>query len=304
MEIHRKHFCKAIGQPHLATDRRFADVCDSNAKNRVSRPVRRASLGRLQSAMGARGMSQLKGKVALVTGASRGIATAERLAADGCAVVVNYARSASEAEATVAAIRAQGGMASAVQADMGAIGDIERLFASTLAQFGRLDVLVANAGACTFKPLIETTEEDFDHMFAVNAKGVYFCLREAARHMVDGGRIVCVSTIGTVMNMPGGSCYFGTKGAIEQFCRVFAREVAPRGITVNLVSPGFVETSMLKGLLADVDPTVPDELLAMTPLSRFGRPEDIAGAIAFLAGPGAEWMTRQNLAVDGGIVGR
>lgn len=251
-------------------------------------------------------MSQLKGKVALVTGASRGIgrATAERLAADGCAVVVNYARSASEAEATVAAIRAQGGMASAVQADMGAIGDIERLFASTLAQFGRLDVLVANAGACTFKPLIETTEEDFDHMFAVNAKGVYFCLREAARHMVDGGRIVCVSTIGTVMNMPGGSCYFGTKGAIEQFCRVFAREVAPRGITVNLVSPGFVETSMLKGLLADVDPTVPDELLAMTPLSRFGRPEDIAGAIAFLAGPGAEWMTRQNLAVDGGIVGR
>lgn len=248
----------------------------------------------------------LKGKVALVTGASRGIgrAAAERLAADGCAVVVNYARSESEAEATVAAIRERGGTASAVQADMAAIGDIERLFASTLAEFGRLDVLVANAGACAFKPLVETTEEDFDRMFAVNAKGVYFCLREAARHMGEGSRIICVSTIGTVMNMPGGSCYFGTKGAVEQFCRVFGREVAPRGITVNLVSPGFVETAMLNGLLADVDPKVRDELLAMTPLSRFGRPEDIAGAIAFLAGPGADWMTRQNLAVDGGIVGR
>ena len=104
--------------------------------------------------------------------------------------------------------------------------------------------------------------------------------------------------------MPGGSCYFGTKGAVEQFCRVFAREVARRNITVNLVSPGFIETEMLRGLLADVDPNVPQELVDMTPLSRFGKPEDIAGTIAFLAGPEAAWMTRQNLAVDGGIVGR
>lgn len=251
-------------------------------------------------------MSHLEARVALVTGASRGIgrAAAERLAAEGCEVLVNYARSACEAEATVAAIRERGGTATAMQADMGVVEDVERLFADTLAEFGRLDILVANAGTCTFKPLIDTSEEDFDHMFAVNAKGVYFCLREAARHMSDGGRIICVSTIGTVMNMPGGSCYFGTKGAVEQFCRVFAREVAPRRITVNLVSPGFVETEMLKGLLADVDSKVPQELIAMTPLSRFGRPEDIAGAIAFLAGPGGEWMTRQNLAIDGGIVGR
>lgn len=106
------------------------------------------------------------------------------------------------------------------------------------------------------------------------------------------------------MNMPGGSCYFGTKGAVEQFCRVFGREVVPRGITVSVVSPGFVETTMLQGLLADVGPGVPGELLALTPVSRFARPADIAWAIAFLAGPEADWMTRQNLAVDGGIVGR
>lgn len=139
-------------------------------------------------------MGPLIDKVALVTGASRGIgqAAAERLAADGCAVVVNYARSEREADATVAAIRERGGTACAVQADMGEVKDIERLFARTLSEFGRLDVLVANAGACTFKPLVDTTEADYDRMFAVNAKGVYFCLREAARHMGDGGRIICV----------------------------------------------------------------------------------------------------------------
>ncbi len=187
---------------------------------------------------------------------------------------------------------------------MADVADIERLFTETLEQFGQLDILVANAGTCSFMPLVKTTEEDFDRMFAVNAKGVFFCLREAARHMAANGRIVCISTIGTIMNMPGGACYFGTKGAVEQFCRTFAREVAPRGITVNLVSPGFIETTMLRGLLADVDPSVADELVAMTPLARFGSPEDIAGSIAFLAGPGATWMPGQNLAVDGGIVGR
>ena len=251
-------------------------------------------------------MGKSSGRVAIVTGASRGIgrAAAERLADNGCTVVVNYATSAEEAEAVVAAILKKGGTAAAIQADMGVVADIERLFAQTKDHFGQLDILVANAGTCTFKPLAKTTEEDFDRQFSVNAKGVYFCLREAERHMEDGGRIICVSTIGTVMNMPGGSCYFGTKGAVEQFCRVFAREVAKRHITVNLVSPGFIETEMLRGLLADVDPAVPKELVDMTPLARFGTPEDIAGAIAFLAGPEAAWMTRQNLAVDGGIVGR
>ena len=251
-------------------------------------------------------MGKLSDRVAIVTGASRGIgrAAAERLAANGCTVVVNYATSAEEAESVAAAIMDNGGTATAIRADMGKVADIERLFAQTKDRFGRLDVLVANAGNCTFKPLAKTTEEDFERMFSVNAKGVFFCLREAERHMEDGGRIICISTIGTVMNMPGGSCYFGTKGAVEQFCRVFAREVARRNITVNLVSPGFIETEMLRGLLADVDPNVPQELVDMTPLSRFGKPEDIAGAIAFLAGPEAAWMTRQNLAVDGGIVGR
>lgn len=251
-------------------------------------------------------MGKAGNKVAIVTGASRGIgrAAAERLADSGCTVVVNYATSADEAAAVVDTITDKGGRATAIQADMGQVADIVRLFAQTRERFGRLDILVANAGTCSFMPLARTTEEDFERMFSVNAKGVFFCLREAERHMEDGGRIICLSTIGTVMNMPGGSCYFGTKGAVEQFCRVFAREVADRNITVNLVSPGFIETEMLRGLLADVDPGVPGELVDMTPLSRFGAPDDIAGVITFLTSPEAAWITRQNIAVDGGIVGR
>ena len=223
-------------------------------------------------------MGKVSGRVAIVTGASRGIgqAAAERFADHGCIVVVNYANSAEEAEAVVAAIMDKGGTATAIQADMAKVADIERLFAQTIDRFGKIDVLVANAGNCTFKPLARTTEEDFERMFSVNAKGVFFCLREAERHMEDGGRIICVSTIGTVMNMPGGSCYFGTKGAVEQFCRVFAREVARRNITVNLVSPGFIEIEMLRGLLADVDPKVADVRPLTTRLLHGPRPSRAA----------------------------
>lgn len=251
-------------------------------------------------------MGDLDGKIAIVTGASRGIgrATAERLATAGATVVVNYGTSEADARAVVEGIRERGGTAVAIQADIAKPPDIRRLFEQTLAQFDRLDVLVANAGYAVFKPLLQTTEEDFDRIYALNAKGTYFCLQEALRRMADGGRIVCISTIGTLLNLPGGSCYFGSKAAVEQFCRVAAKEVARRGITVNVVSPGFVETQMLTDLLADLDPDVPAQLHAMTPLTRFGRPDDIAEAVMFLVGPGASWITRQNVAVDGGIVSR
>ncbi|MGH7194612.1 MAG: SDR family oxidoreductase, partial [Candidatus Saccharimonadales bacterium] len=226
----------------------------------------------------------LNGKVAIVTGASRGIgrATAERLASDGAAVVINYATSAEEADGVVRAIEAQGGKALAVQADIAQMNDIRRLFRETIEHLGRLDILVANAGYAFFKPMAETTEEDFDRTYALNVKGTYFCLQETLNHMAGGGRIVCVSTIGTVLNLSGGTCYFGSKGAVEQFCRVLAKEVAPRGITVNVVSPGFIETKMLNELLAKMDPGVSRDLIETTPLHRFGQPEEVAEVIAFL----------------------
>ena len=246
---------------------------------------------------------KLTGKIALVTGASRGIgrATAERLARDGAMVVVNYATSADEAAAVVHEIERHGGKALAIQADIAKLADIKRLFRESIERCGQLDIFVANAGYSCFKPLADITEEDFDLTFAVNAKGTFFCLQEALHHLSDGGRIICLSTIGTVLNVPGGTCYFGSKAAVEQFCRTLAKEVAPRGITVNLVSPGFTETRMLT---ATMDADAHQQLIGMTPLQRFGQPADIADVISFLASDEARWVTRQNLAVDGGIISR
>ncbi len=250
-------------------------------------------------------MADLHGKVAVVTGASRGIGRAivMRLAADGARVVVNYAEQHDAAQATVQDITDAGGQAVAVQADVVSRVAIRQLFDTTLHHYGRLDILVANAGFAVFKPLADITEEDFDATFAVNARGTFFCMQEALRHLADGGRIVCISTIGTLLNMPGGACYFGAKAAVEQFCRVAAREVAARGITINVVSPGFTDTDMLRATLAGA-PEAGAELIAMTPLARLGESRDIAAVVAFLVGPDAAWMTRQNLAVDGGIVSR
>lgn len=248
-------------------------------------------------------MPTLDGKVAIVTGASRGIgrATAERLARDGAQVVVNYAHSAAEARAVVDGITSAGGLALSLQADVSEPAESRRLVEATVAHCGRLDIFVANAGRAIFKPLAEIDEAEFDRVFSLNARGTFFCLQAAARRLADGGRIVCLSTIGTVLNVAGGTCYFGSKAAVEQFCRVLAREVAPRGITVNLVSPGFTATRMLDELLgADALPPVLD----MTPFGRLGEAAEIADVIAFLAGDGARWMTRQNIAVDGGIVAR
>jgi 3-oxoacyl-[acyl-carrier protein] reductase len=244
----------------------------------------------------------LSGDVALITGASRGIgrAVAERLARDGAAVVVNYVKNQVAAQEVVDTIEAAGGMAFAIQADMENLDDIRQMMRATVDRFGKLDILVANAGYSDFKSFSDTTEADFDQTFAVNAKGTFFCLQEALRHMADGGRIVCVSTIGTVLNLAGGACYFGSKAAVEQYCRVLAKEVADRGIRVNAISPGFVETEMLHETMDDDSAPLVD----MTPMGRLGQPDDIARAVAFLVGPDAGWVTRQNLSVDGGIISR
>lgn len=251
-------------------------------------------------------MTKLHGKVALVTGASRGIgrAIALRLAQDGASVVVNYAHNHDAARTTVDAIIEAGGQALAVQADIASRAAIRHLFDTALRHYGQLDILVANAGYAVFKPLADISEEDFDATYAINARGTFFCMQEALRHLADGGRIVCISTIGTLLNMPGGACYFGAKAAVEQFCRVAAREVAARNITINAVSPGFIDTDMLRSVLAEGEPDGAAQLISMTPLARLGEGRDIAAAVAFLVGPDAAWMTRQNLAVDGGIVSR
>ncbi|MGH7206499.1 MAG: SDR family NAD(P)-dependent oxidoreductase, partial [Nitrospiraceae bacterium] len=176
-------------------------------------------------------MALLTGKVAIVTGASNGIgrAIAERLAQEGATVVVNYGKSADKAKAVVAGIESKGGKAVAIQADMSRVADARRLVRETVLRFGRLDILVNNAGMVIFKPLLETTEQEFDQIFALNAKGSYFAMQEAAKVIEDGGRIVNISTDGTHMGFAGVTAYLGTKGALEQFTKGLAHELAPKG---------------------------------------------------------------------------
>ena len=244
-------------------------------------------------------MTSLTGKVAIVTGASRGIgrAIAQRLAKDGASLVINYGRSADEAKELVSTIEADGGQALAVQADISQVADIRRLFQETLARFGKLDILINNAGVAIYKPLAEATEEDFDSTFALNAKGTFFALQEAVRHIADNGRIVSISTGGTVLGSAGGSFYSGSKAAVEQFTKALAKEIGDRGITVNVVSPGFTDTEMLAK-----NPQFKEMGAKMSPLGRLGQPEDIADVVAFLVSEKGRWITGQNIEAGGGVV--
>ncbi|HET9549169.1 MAG TPA: SDR family NAD(P)-dependent oxidoreductase, partial [Candidatus Binatia bacterium] len=189
----------------------------------------------------------LDGKTALITGGSRGIgrAIAERLAADGAAIVINYARSEQLAQEVVKAISAKGGKAIAIQADVSKPAEVRRLFNEAEKAMGGLDIVVANAGVYIVKPLIENTEADYDYIFDTNTRGVFFTVQEAGRRVREGGRIVVVSTGGTKMHFANMSLYLGSKGAIEQFARSLSRELGPRNVTVNVLSPGFTETDML-----------------------------------------------------------
>ncbi len=244
-------------------------------------------------------MGNLAGKVAIVTGSSRGIgrAIAERLGRDGANVVVTYVGNREKAEEVVSAIKAQGSEAIALQVDMRKISDVRSLFQKTVDRFGKLDILVNNAaGRNVFKPTAEMTEEDYDSMFDIT-KGVYFALQEAAHHMADGGKIVSISTAGTSMGIPTGGAYSGSKAAIEQFTVALAKELGARGITVNTLAPGVTGTD---GLVLDKEQV--NQLIAQTPLGRLGHPDDIASAVALLVSEDAHWVTGQNIRATGGIV--
>jgi len=241
--------------------------------------------------------SSLQGKTALVTGGSRGIgrAISERLAADGAVVVINYARSEQQAREVVTAIQTKGGKAMAIQADVSKPAEVRRLFSEAEKAVGRLDVVIANAGVYLSKPLIENTEADYDHVFDINTRGVFFTLQEAARRVRDGGRIIAVSTGGTKMPFPNASLYLGSKAAVEQFARSLARELGPRNVTVNVLSPGFTDTDMLPEQYREYG-------ASLSPFNRVGAPEDVADVATFLASDAARWLTGQNLQAGGGVV--
>jgi 3-oxoacyl-[acyl-carrier protein] reductase len=243
----------------------------------------------------------LTGKVALVTGAARGIgrAIALRLAQDGAAVVVNYAGSAQQAQETVALIEKSGVHAVALQADVSTVGDVRRLFDACIEKFGRLDILVNNAGVMFTKPVVEVGEEEFDRIFAVNVKGAFFCCQEAAKRMAEGGRIINLSSSTTALMLPGYAAYVATKGAVEQFSHVLAKELGPKNITVNVVSPGPTDTELFGQGKSEEQK---QRFAQMAALGRLGQPQDIADVVALLASDDAWWITGQNLQANGGLI--
>lgn len=241
--------------------------------------------------------------VAIVTGASRGIgaAIAQRLAADGYAVVVNYAGNRAEAEKVVAAIVERGGRAIAVQADVAEADAAKRLFDAATDAFGGVDVLVNNAGAMAgeLPPLADTDDATFDRLFGINVKGSFLTMREAAKRLRPGGRIVNFSTSVIGLALPGYAVYAATKSAIETMTNILAKELRGRNITVNAVAPGPTATALF---LDGKTPERVEQLAKMAPLERLGQPEDIANVVGLLVGPQGAWVNGQTLRANGGIV--
>jgi 3-oxoacyl-[acyl-carrier protein] reductase len=243
-------------------------------------------------------MTTLSGKVALVTGASRGIgaAIAKRLAADGANVAITYTKGADAAATVVDDIKRAGGTAIAIHADATDADAVSDAVGKTVETFGRLDVLVNNAGTAIPKPFEETTLEEMDRVIDLNLRGVMIATQAALRQMREGGRIITIgSCVGERMMTPGLVAYAATKGAVRMFTQGLSREVGSRRITVNTVQPGPIDT--------DLNPAAGDwatPQIANTALKRYGKVEDIAAMVAFVAGPEADYITGANLTVDGG----
>jgi 3-oxoacyl-[acyl-carrier protein] reductase len=240
-------------------------------------------------------------RAAIVTGASRGIgaAVAERLARDGLAVAVNYASGAATAEELARKIEKTGGRAIAVRADVSDAAAVRAMFDAVEKAFGGVDVLVNNAGVMPLATIADTDDATFDRLIAVNLRGTFNTLREAARRVRSGGRIINFSSSQSALLMPTYGVYAATKAAVEALTHVLSRELRGRNVTVNAVSPGPTATQLF---LDGKTPEVVDRLAKLSPLERLGQPEDTAGVVAFLAGPDGAWVNGQILRVNGGVI--
>jgi 3-oxoacyl-[acyl-carrier protein] reductase len=247
--------------------------------------------------------NRLTGKVAVVTGASKGIgaAIAKAYGAEGASVVVNYASSREGADRVVAEIVANDGKAIAVQGDVSKAADVRRLFAETKAAFGKLDVLVNNAGVYAFAPIEQFTEAEFHRHFNTNVLGLMLATQEALKHFgPGGGNVINISSVASTNPVPMSAIYSATKAAVDSVTLALARELGPRGIRVNAINPGAVETEGVRVLgLAESD--MGKQLVTQTPLGRLGQPQDIAPIAVFLASADSGWITGQTLKVSGGL---
>lgn len=245
-------------------------------------------------------MHNLSEKVVLVTGASKGIGAevAKKLAEAGAKVIVNFAGSKTDADNVVETIQSNGGEAIAIQADVSKSEEVKSLFDQSIAHFGRIDVLVNNAGIMITKTIQETTDEDFDRHFNINVKGVFNTLREASTKLADHGSIINFSTSVNRLMLPGYGTYVATKSAVEQLTRVFSKEIGHRGINVNSVSPGPTATALF--LNGKSQETI-DKLASLNPFGRIGETDDIANVVVFLASNQAKWINAQNIGVNGGM---
>ncbi len=241
-------------------------------------------------------MARLAGKVAVITGSSRGIGRgiALKFGREGAKVVVNYQGNREKAEAVVRDIVAEGSDALAVQADMSDVQQIERLMTRAVDHYGKLNILVSNAGIELFKALAEVTVEDFDHLFAINTRGQFFAAQQAAKRMEDGGRIIFTSSISVTRGIAGHSLYPASKAAVEIFARNLAVELGPRAITVNAIAPGATTSDMSAAYSSSYsNPS--------STLGRLGTPEDIANVVAFLVSEEGSWINGQTIYATGGF---
>jgi len=253
---------------------------------------------RKQNIMNTNNSKKLAGKAALVTGGSRSIgkAIAKRLAADGASVAITYSSSSAKADEVVREIEAAGGKAIAIKADAANVEEVRLSVAKTVGAFGSIDILVNNAGIAAMAPIEQFSLEDFDKLIAINVRGLFVATQEAARHMKEGGRIIHIgSTNAERMTFAGGAPYALTKGAVASFTKGLSRDLGPRGITVNNVQPGPIDTDM-----NPADSEFAKALTQQVALQRYGNVDEIASFVAFLASPEASYITGANLLADGG----
>ncbi|MFT6047804.1 MAG: 3-oxoacyl-[acyl-carrier protein] reductase [Arenicella sp.] len=245
-------------------------------------------------------MKSLNNKVAIVTGSSRGIGAqiAITLAEAGASVVINYSSNQNPADNVVSEIKANGGSAIAIKADISSPEQVKLMFDSAISQFGKINILINNAGSILYKTIQDTTDDDFDKIFSVNVKGTFNTLREAASRLENDGRIINFSSSTTRLMLPTYGAYCATKGAVEQLTRVFSKEVGARNITVNSISPGPINTELFT---AGKSEEVINRLASMSAFDRIGEPVDVARIVSFLVSEEASWVTGQNIGANGGF---